>query len=522
MPRSELFRPRSRQGGDQSSETVRNNTDHGATSVSLSQRRLAGGSSPLSRSQRSTDVRHDPRISEVPVPSVAAQRTFAGKENLKIIDSNLCLDRLHPRKSSSATTLSTATCSVDPRPKLSGRTRSIRKRVFSKVKEGVRLRSLSSAGPIGSSEETTSTLYQVVDQQRCSTSDSSCRSSKSGMEHTCRVDSSTSIRPHYVGSDPCRLQAILRLHHEEDSCKSPITATVIIHAINAQDRPSKASFTNVCVELRPASNYKVADVDGSMFVRELGPEDRITLSLRLSKIAKPSDQDHFEELCTEIESMLDCDRHEIFTLKVTYNHPLFPVDTALVLRQSCTMSDQGVLPGVYSASSSAIALPQMNDTARMSGNYDRAASPINSGGERTRFRRPGYGISDPGHGTADISETVAPSTHQAGCVLPADAVRPADAAREVWRLIRRDSKTASMTTGTKAVKDDRPLVIRHDTGVVIAAMRNTALSNKRSVDEETIREWQENLFLTPKNNNVANPSVAGSNLQSGYANVPWL
>ncbi|KAF4550040.1 Hypothetical protein D9617_19g103450 [Elsinoe fawcettii] len=325
-----------------------------------------------------------------------------------------------------------------------------------------------------------------------------------------RLDSSTNTT-HEAGHEPYRLQASIEM---QQTITMPYRATIIVYATGPPSIP-KASFTHVHLLVKSESGFDVELVDGPVFVQSFQPQDRIVLTVCASIKRNPITPGVFEELYSDIKALLSCSEQTVFTLKVTYHHPQFPQDTSLILRKNCTVTEpvppHQVIPKSPS-SSAVLRVPRDTDSASY---HDDTPSVARLSGELRSTRNPGRGSRRPGHGTI-----VAPKS--SGIEQGHTPGHAADAAREVWRHMRLDNRTPSINPDMRAVKQDPPPLRRHDTGVVIAAMKNTALTNKRSIDEETLREWEENLSMTLRTNDMSMRNMADLDMPCGLANVPWL
>lgn len=113
----------------------------------------------------------------------------------------------------------------------------------------------------------------------------------------------------------------------------------------AFSEPLQPNITNVLVEVIAAEGFEVAEIMGHTRYPLLYTGQSFTVLVRVMRASmtnkrretsQPSDEDGFEELCSEIETLLSskCIDAEVLSVKVTYSSPGLPLDTSLLVRHS--------------------------------------------------------------------------------------------------------------------------------------------------------------------------------------------
>ncbi|PNS14908.1 hypothetical protein CAC42_2137 [Sphaceloma murrayae] len=486
---------------------------------------------------------------------------------------------------------------------------SMRKRVFSKVRDGVLRRSLSHGKQIDSNaseKDANLSTTSTISSDSCSMASARGGTKKPPRPRRNRSDKGLRLRAardavHHQAGRGAQLAADLSVDDGlEEGCDT-VRATVKVHAIDDWSAVHDSSgiedvrlyFRRIVLKVKPADAYTAAITSGPLYVDSLAIGEEFVVNVELRKI--PGDRSVFgphEDLYDEIQSLLGENTIGLFSVKLTYLHPNFAFDTSLVLRKICMVKlqqgqscieppvtaaedevpvgqtqamirlpDAEMIPHMipptskgsqqtkpaFSGPSDAEKVPHdtpltykgsqrmgtsvgspadeeriPHDTPptykgshqtdpTMSSPSDaeiipRGTRPANKDGQRTH-EDPHY----PDHGTDPPAAVLGQMT----CSRPSQEC-VSDAAREVWRHIRRDS--SRNTSGLGPARDGKVQLTRHEAGLVVSAMKKVALSNKRSVDEETLREWEEGFYLASR----LKEGPPEFDVPCGIASVPWL
>lgn len=238
---------------------------------------------------------------------------------------------------------------------------------------------------------------------------------------------------------------------------------------------------------------RIHTVLGPLSIMSMSCGDVTELRVKLSPKAvcqrlrrRDSTQSTFDDLCSELESMLGDALTELMVVKACYTHSLLTKETYLTTEYSLKVRHSDPT------------IPTVPDQSYPGPGHDKQIeNASNSSGISPPSSPPSCETS---MSTADDDRTV---HHK-----PDNASTPTqpspDAARRVWNHIRRDSKSAAELLDFDAGKLEDEAV---------TAMRKQALANKRSVGAETLRDWQ---------------TITGSRQEHccmedrRVAHVPWL
>ena len=213
---------------------------------------------------------------------------------------------------------------------------------------------------------------------------------------------------------------------------------------------------------------------GPLNISSMSPGDVTELRVKLSpKIAcrelKRRDSCYsthsvFDDLCSELESMLGDALTELMVVKARYTHSLFPKETSLATEYSLKVRVSD--PKIPAPSVNIGSTPAYDSKTASSASSNSLNSPSAS----------------PPSSRSNTSITDDDKTVHHNVKNPSTPTQPSpDAARKVWTHMRRDSKSAADVLDLEPAKTEDEAV---------TAMRQRALSNKRSVGAETLRDWQ--------------------------------
>lgn len=566
MGNKELLRPRSRQSRDPLIEANQNMSDRTSRNsiinnpkppenllVRVHQARAGGRENyHVLRAERtkSTTRTHllsplDYRKENCILPKEASVESLLVDAKARTPPPALAIERSRPRAQTTSTPgeeLKHQDDKQENKKRLDRNRKSMRKRVFSKVKEGVLMRSTSTSKASNASSEAVNLDDTDTDAMR--TPEGLCISSHAtGKDQaTCRTsackgwdgaDSQARALWGLPTIDTYRLAASItvdaNLSHDDFE---PFWATVRVNVAGScgqidnvrRSDPGLPPFTNIQLAVKASHAYTVHELYGNTYIDRLDTGGSFTVHVKIGQ--KPyavRNENAFDELCSEIESMLGDSTTEVFAVKIKYCHPGFPSDTSMILRKVCAMQSSNARENVDLARSSAnkALVEQGESIPTPAAGLTAVGTPpadCQRGGVHIHSRDPGQSpLRYPGHGTVLVPALSGLLVHRPD---PARE-KTSDAARQIWRHMRRDSKTISSVPDVEAVTDGQ-LQSRRDTGVVVSAMRKVALANKRSVDEETLREWEDNLFLTMQTKNASSQSMPEFGIPCGLTSVPWL
>jgi len=404
----------------------------------------------------------------------------------------------------------------------SKRRKSIHKRVISKVKEGVLNRSKSSSKFFGITaidehEDGNSRLDKIEhdpkrlvksvhhgDVYDC-TIDSTVKMPESGYSVRSMLGLGSSATSQVVSSGQ-KPNAIERVKYSSD--RSPKVPEKHLYPVLARPNPVPVAIK---LAVRPSSRHIGVDdgvptwftvtaraagttgeisglilsveagLDGSVH-NVLGPlsipsmtsgevtELRVKLSLKgMRKKPKRCDsfastQSVFDDLCSELESMLGDALTELMIVKARYSHSMFPNETSLTTEYSLKVRVSD--PAVPASFDHASVFKSTSQISKNASDDSLASAPSRTSSSKTHAS------------TTDDDKTVHHNIQNAS--IP---TQPSpDAARKVWNHIRQDSKSAADMLNL--VPD------RLEDNDTVAALQRQALANKRSVGAETLRDWQ--------------------------------
>lgn len=190
-------------------------------------------------------------------------------------------------------------------------TKSIRKRVMSKVKEGVlsRNKSVSKHELIARDDVSLS----ILDQSSLVNVDVS------------NLDEKKISIPHININTHSTILSTTK----EDYLKVKVKVVIFVHP---QDNNSM--MRHVYITPRAMPPFEIIDIEGGLYYDTLKATKSINIILQKRNMPL-SDDNNFDELCSEIEDMLGTSIVDMLSIKVEYYHSCFPENTIIVTRHSC-------------------------------------------------------------------------------------------------------------------------------------------------------------------------------------------